>query len=94
MAELAAGLVSDVTVPVTHRWIPKRMQVDYLRKAETDLRAVAELGLLPELGASAEIPVEVNVFDTAGQSVLRAEIRMWVSRGRLPPETSAARAER
>jgi acyl-coenzyme A thioesterase PaaI-like protein len=79
MAELAAGLVSDATVPTSHRWIPKGMTVEYLRKAETDLRAVAELDLLPQLGAKAEMPVYVNAFDTSGESVLRATIRMWVS---------------
>ena len=79
MAELAAGLVSDVTVPVTHRWIPKSMRVEYLKKAETDLRAVAELDLLPVLGASAEVPVHVTAFDSGGEAVFRAEIRMWVS---------------
>jgi acyl-coenzyme A thioesterase PaaI-like protein len=79
MAELAAGLVSDVTVPATHRWIPKGMTVEYLRKAETELRAVAELDLLPTLGTKAEVPVYVNVFDAAGETVFRATIRMWVS---------------
>jgi acyl-coenzyme A thioesterase PaaI-like protein len=79
MAELAAGLVSDATVPTSHRWIPKGMTVEYLRKAGTDLRAVAELDLLPQLGAKAEVPVYVNAFDTAGESVFRATIRMWVS---------------
>lgn len=82
LAELAAGLVSDVTVPATHRWIPKGMSVDYLKKATTGLRAVASLDLLPELGASAEIPVHVEVLDAAGEAVLRAVIRMWVTRGR------------
>jgi acyl-coenzyme A thioesterase PaaI-like protein len=79
MAELAAGLVSEVTVPATHRWIPKGMTVEYLRKAESDLRAVAELELLPALGTKAEVPVYVTVFDSAGEAVLRATIRMWVS---------------
>ena len=79
MAELAAGLVSDATVPPSHRWIPKGMTVEYLRKAETDLRAVAELDLLPQLGAKAEIPVYVNAFDASGESVFRATVRMWVS---------------
>ena len=79
MAELAAGLVSDATVPSSHRWIPKGMTVEYLRRAETDLRAVAELDLLPQLGAKAEIPVYVNAFDASGEGVFRATIRMWVS---------------
>jgi acyl-coenzyme A thioesterase PaaI-like protein len=79
MAELAAGLASDVTVPSTHRWIPKGMTVEYLRKADTDLRAVAELDLLPALGPKAEVPVYVNAFDAAGEAVFRATIRMWVT---------------
>lgn len=79
MAELAAGLASDVTVPATHRWIPKGMTVEYLRKADTDLRAVAELELLPALGAKAEMPVYVTVFEASGEAVFRATIRMWVS---------------
>jgi acyl-coenzyme A thioesterase PaaI-like protein len=79
LAELAAGLASDVTVPATHRWIPKGMTVEYLRKAETDVRAVAELELLPALGASAELPVFVTAFDASGEAVFRATIRMWVS---------------
>jgi acyl-coenzyme A thioesterase PaaI-like protein len=79
MAELAAGLASDATVPPTHRWIPTGMTVEYLRKAETDLRAVAELELLPALGAKAEVPVYVTAFDASGESVFRATIRMWVA---------------
>ena len=37
MAELAAGTMTDVTVPGNYRWIPKGMTVEYLAKAETDL---------------------------------------------------------
>jgi acyl-coenzyme A thioesterase PaaI-like protein len=80
MAELAGGLVTDVTIPATHRWIPKGMTVDYLQKATTDLHAVAELQFLPALGDSVEIPVTVEVFDTNGEAVFRAVIRMWLSR--------------
>ena len=82
LAELAAGLVSDATVPATHRWIPKGMTVEYLRKAESDVRAVAELDLLPALGSKAEVPVYVGAVDASGESVFRATIRMWVSERR------------
>jgi len=41
MAELAGGTMTEVTVPATHRWIPKGMTVEYLKKAETDLIAIA-----------------------------------------------------
>jgi len=80
MAELAGGMVTDVTIPDTHRWIPKGMTVRYLQKASTDLRAVAELEFLPAVGDSAEIPVTVDVFDADGEAVCRAVIRMWLSR--------------
>ena len=31
MAELAGGTMTEVTVPTTHRWIPKGMTVEYLK---------------------------------------------------------------
>lgn len=79
MAELAGGTMTDASIPSTHRWIPKGMTVEYLAKAETDLRAVAELNPLPEFGVAAELPVTINVFDTNDQTVFRATIKMWVS---------------
>lgn len=79
LAELAGGTMTDVTVPATHRWIPKGMTVEYLKKAESSLRGVAELSPVPEFGAAAELPVTVNVFDTSGTVVFRAVITMWVS---------------
>ena len=56
------------------------MSVEYLRKAGTDLRAIAELDLLPALGSQADVPVHVTAFDAEGEAVFRGEIRMWVSR--------------
>ncbi|MFV5313109.1 hotdog fold domain-containing protein [Acinetobacter schindleri] len=41
LAELAAGTMTDASVPKTHSWILKGMQVEYLKKATTDLRAIA-----------------------------------------------------
>ncbi len=79
MAELAAGIMTEASVPASHRWIPKGMTVEYLKKAGTDLRAVAELTPLPEFGPAAELPVWVNVVDSSGVPVFRAVIRMWVS---------------
>lgn len=34
MAELAGGTMTEVTVPSTHRWIPKGMTVEYLKKRQ------------------------------------------------------------
>lgn len=79
MAELAAGTMTEVSIPATHRWIPRGMTVEYLAKAATDLRAVAELDPLQSYGPAADVPVTVKVTDTNGKIVFRAVISMWVS---------------
>lgn len=79
MAELAGGLMTDVSIPTTHRWIPKGMTVEYLKKAETDLVAIGEPEGTPNLDEGAEYPVKVEVRDAAGDAVFRARITMWVS---------------
>ncbi|MGB5624812.1 MAG: hotdog fold domain-containing protein [Woeseiaceae bacterium] len=79
MAELAGGTMTEVTVPAGYRWIPKGMTVEYIAKAETNLKAVARTDPLPQFAAAAELPVTVTVTDTANQAVFRAVITMWVS---------------
>lgn len=79
MAEIAGGTMTEVTVPATHRWIPKGMTVDYLDKATTALRAVATLEPIPEFGAAAEYKVPVQVLDENDNTVFKAEITMWIS---------------
>ena len=41
-AELAAGTMTDASIPAGHRWIPRGMTVEYLAKATGDVRAVAD----------------------------------------------------
>lgn len=81
LAEIAAGTTMEVTLPVTHRWIPKGMSVSYLAKAETDLRAVAVVADLSDLAEdeSRELIVPVEVLDTHGKTVVHADITMWIS---------------
>lgn len=81
LAEIAAGTTMEVTLPATHRWIPKSMTVGYLARAETDLRAVAVVPGLSELAddESREVVVPVDVLDTRGRTVVHADITMWVS---------------
>ncbi len=42
LAEIAAGIMTDVSIPETCRWIPVGMDVRYLAKAESDLRGIAD----------------------------------------------------
>lgn len=80
LAELAGGLATDASLPASMRWIPRGMQVEYLRKANGPMRAAAR----PAAPASAAsdgyaLPVDVIVADRSGEPVFRARIDMWVS---------------
>jgi uncharacterized protein (TIGR00369 family) len=80
LAELAAGVMTDATIPASMRWIPKGMQVDYLKKAAGRMHAVAApVRPIVESDAGYELPVEVEVRNAAGEPVFRARIAMWVS---------------
>jgi acyl-coenzyme A thioesterase PaaI-like protein len=79
MAELAGGTMTEVTIPATHRWIPKGMTVEYLKKATTDLVAVATPESQPDWSVPGEYKVSVVVRDRRDEPVFRAVITMWVS---------------
>ena len=80
LAELCAGVMVDVSLPAGMRWIPKGMQVEYLKKARGTMRAVALPDVPPvQAGAAYALPVRVDVRDPAGDTVFRATIEMWVS---------------
>ncbi|MEZ5545873.1 MAG: hotdog fold domain-containing protein [Lysobacteraceae bacterium] len=80
LAELTGGLVTDASIPDSMRWIPRGMTVEYLKKAKGTMRAVAMPDAAPREAAEGyELPVVVEVFDSAGEKVFRARIAMWVS---------------
>ncbi len=80
LAELIAGLTTDVSLPPPMRWIPRGMTVEYLKKAMGTMRAVATLEAEPrDAEAGYELPVRVDIADTSGEIVFRARIAMWVS---------------
>jgi hypothetical protein len=79
MVELAAGTMTEVTIPAANRWIPRGMSVEYLEQATTDLTAVATPDAEPDGSEPGDYPVRVEVRDAAGTLVLRAMVTMWVS---------------
>jgi acyl-coenzyme A thioesterase PaaI-like protein len=80
LAELSGGLVTDASIPTSMRWIPKGMQVEYLKKAVGRMRAVATPDFVPVASDDAyALPVTVAITDAAGDAVFRARIAMWVS---------------
>ncbi|MCK7592143.1 hotdog fold domain-containing protein [Pseudomarimonas salicorniae] len=80
LAELTAGLVSEASLPVSMRWIPKGMEVEYVAKASGRMHAEGR----PEVPAvhadeGYELPIRVSVTDPGGTEVFRARIRMWAT---------------
>jgi acyl-coenzyme A thioesterase PaaI-like protein len=81
-AEIAMGMLMEATVPTSHRWIPKSMNVAYLEKATTALRAQARLEPVPDFVAvtdGVDMVVPVSVVDKSGTEVVHADITCWVT---------------
>ena len=80
LAEFTGGLMTDVSIPASMRWIPKGMSVEYLKKAVGTQRGVATPEFPPREAAEGyELPVNVVVTDPQGDAVFKARISMWVS---------------
>ena len=80
LAELVGGVMTDASLPAGMRWIPKGMQVRYLKKAKGTLRGIATPAIpLVVADSGYDLPVEVSVRDAAGDEVFAATITMWLS---------------
>ena len=78
LCELAAGMVTEVSLPPSMRWIPRGMTIEYLQPARSDVTATARLDRNEWSGAQ-NVGVPVTVVDQAGVEVVRAVITMYVS---------------
>ena len=79
-AELAGGMMTDVSIPSGARWIPKGMTVEYLAKAKTDVTAVASAEGV-DWQSDGDKVVNVDIHDTEGKKVFTARITMNVKLG-------------
>lgn len=79
LSELTAGTLLEVTLPQSMRWIPKSMNVEYLKIAKTDLKATCKIST-DGLDTPQELPMTVHVSDSNGAEVFRAVIRMYLSK--------------
>lgn len=79
MAEFAGGVMCEVSIPSNLRWIPQGMQVEYIKKATTDLNAIATPNQnLTDLERGVYVAL-VEIFDMSKDLVFRANIEMKVS---------------
>ena len=65
LAELVAGTTLDISLPDSHRWIPKGMSVAYLKKAKGELTGVATVEDLSAIAddEAREVIVNVDITD-------------------------------
>lgn len=80
LAEFAMGVMVDLSRPAHIRWIPAGMDVQYLKKAATDLRAVAEVPAGLDWETEQVMIVPVQIFNSEGVEVVHADIRVKISR--------------
>ncbi len=78
-AELVAGLMTDVSIPVGSRWIPVAMSVRYLEKVKTDVRVVAD-GKNIHWDSLGDLEVPVDIFDANNKKVFTSVITMNIKR--------------
>ena len=80
LAEFTGGLLTDVSIPSSMRWIPKGMTVEYLKKAVGTQHGVATPEFAPyEASEGSDLQVTVEVTDRLGAAVFKARISMWIS---------------
>ena len=68
LIELTASGAVQASIPKTSRWIPKGMNIEYLKKAKTNLRSVCKFEI-PDWSLAQDFPVNVDLFDTDGNKV-------------------------
>ena len=76
------GMLMEATVPTSHRWIPKAMNVQYLVEGDGP-RCAHRPGWTRRTSRRSptahEIVVPVSVIDKAGTEVVHADITCWVT---------------
>jgi len=75
VAELAGGMLTEISLPEGKRWIPSGMNVQYLAKAKTDLKAIAD-GSGIDWTTPGKLTIPVDLFDTDCNKVFAAQIIM------------------
>ena len=73
LIELTASGAVQASIPKTARWIPKGMNIEYLKKAKTDLHSVCKFEI-PDWNTAQDFFVSVDLFDTNGDVVAKGEV--------------------
>lgn len=74
-AELVAGVVTDILIPATSRWISTKMSVEYLAMAKTDITIKTRAENL-DWTAIRDIVVPVEAFATSNKLAKKLQRKM------------------
>ncbi len=78
LAELTGGLTVDATLPKDLRWIPKKMTVEYLKKAKGILEATCRIdGNTIQEG---DLVLPISIMNRDDKEVFHAEITFYISK--------------
>jgi hypothetical protein len=75
---MTMGLMVDATIPSHLRWIPKEMNVKYVKKARG--RLSGRSWIEPDAFAPGDQSIPVEIHDMSGDVVVRADIILSVTR--------------
>jgi acyl-coenzyme A thioesterase PaaI-like protein len=76
--EMAMGVMAESSIPANLRWIPKGMDVNYTAKANSDIRAIAEVAS-DAWHNGPDVAVAVRALRDDGTVVVEGRIRLWVT---------------
>lgn len=77
LAEIAAGIMTDISIPDSYHWIPIGMHAQYNAKATTDLCGIAD-GAHLDWQTPGDKDVPVSILNTEGREVCRVFIKVRV----------------
>lgn len=81
LVEMAMGCCAEASIPSNLRWLPRGMDVAYVKKAKGTLTAVAEIPdnffELPKYPGDVSMPVVVK--DAQGDTVVTAKVHLYIT---------------
>lgn len=74
--EFVMGVLTEASIPQHLRWLPKGMTVNYVAKADSDIKVVATIDEEWKVG---DIQIKVNAYRADGQPVVQGYITLWIT---------------
>ncbi|OBY75285.1 hotdog fold domain-containing protein [Acinetobacter gyllenbergii] len=74
--EFVMGVLAEASVPTHLRWLPKGMQVNYLAKADSDIKLTATIESDWAIG---DFDIKVQAHRKDGVLVVDGVIKLWVT---------------